>query len=70
MLLFGVILLTPFISSCEEDEPIIYTESGSTGSSSSGNSSNKSTQCHAFTQKGERCKRMVADGGYYCWQHR
>ena len=29
-----------------------------------------STQCHAITQKGKRCKRMVADGGYYCWQHR
>ena len=28
------------------------------------------TQCHAITQKGKRCKRMVADGGYYCWQHR
>lgn len=60
ILLLGVIFLTPFFYSCEEDEPIISTGSSTTGS----------TQCHAITQKGTRCKRMVADGGYYCWQHR
>lgn len=65
ILLLGVILLTPFFYSCEEDDPIISTESSSTGTGSTG-----STQCHATTQKGERCKRKVADGGYYCWQHR
>ena len=60
-LLFGVILLTPLFASCGiEDDPINSGSSGSTGS----------TQCHAITQKGKRCKRMVADGGYYCWQHR
>ncbi len=29
-----------------------------------------STLCHTITQKGKRCKRMVADGGCYFWQYR
>lgn len=61
ILLLGAILFTPLFTSCGiEDDPISSGSSGSTGSK----------QCHAITQKGTRCKRMVADGGYYCWQHR
>lgn len=55
ILLLSSVLLMLFLTSCEKDD---FTES------------NGSTQCHAKTQKGKRCKRMVADGGYYCWQHR